>query len=71
MSTTLRIITVLLLAARCATASTNQIPNRLIDYWGFQVQVAAVGQVREQRRVTEEQFLEDEVDGFFAGAQTS
>lgn len=38
-------------------AQAQGIPNRLIDYGTFASQVAAVGQWRETRRVTEEDFI--------------
>jgi len=40
-----------------ARAGTNGIPNRLIDYEGFLTSAVAVGHLREQRRLTEEQFM--------------
>jgi phage shock protein E len=48
-------VAVLLLCA--FDASSNEIPNQLIDYGAFQQNVARVGQMREQRRITEGQFL--------------
>ena len=42
----------------CAlTASANEIPNPLIDYAGFQQQVTLVGSLREERRITEGEFM--------------
>ncbi len=38
-------------------AADKKIPNRLIDYQGFQKGAAEVAKVREQRRITEEQFI--------------
>src|SRR4051794_10926618 len=46
-----------LLALSSVAAAADPIPNRLIDYPKFQAIAAQVGPVREQRRVTEEQFL--------------
>jgi phage shock protein E len=40
-----------------ALAQTNNIPNRLINYDGFLAQAADVGRLRNERRVTEEQFM--------------
>ncbi len=39
-------------------AETNGIPNPLIDYDHFLVHAADVGRLRDQRRVTEEKFIE-------------
>ncbi len=39
-------------------AETNGIPNPLIDYDHFLVHAAEVGRLRDQRRVTEEKFIE-------------
>src|SRR5436190_7035935 len=39
-------------------ATTNSIPNRLIDYDTFLASASEVGRLREQHRVTEEQFIE-------------
>lgn len=39
------------------TAQAQEIPNRLIDYGSFQAGVASVGEFRESRRVTEQQFI--------------
>jgi len=39
-------------------AQTNGIPNPLIDYDHFLAQAAEVGRFRDQRRVTEEKFIE-------------
>jgi hypothetical protein len=38
-------------------AETNDISNRLIDYDAFLAQAADVGRLRNERRVTEEQFI--------------
>jgi len=38
-------------------AGAADIPNPLIDYNGFASEVAVVGELRETRRVTEEEFL--------------
>ena len=43
-------------------ASANEIPNPLIDYAGFQQQVSQVGVLREERRLTEDQFIRMAVD---------
>jgi len=40
-----------------AAAGAEDIPNPLIDYSGFAAEVAAVGDLRNERRVTEEEFL--------------
>ena len=41
-----------------ADAATNSIPNRLIDYGAFLASANEVGRLREQRRVSEEKFIE-------------
>ena len=38
-------------------AGETPIPNRMIDYNGFLQNAAAVGKLREKRRVTEEEFI--------------
>jgi hypothetical protein len=38
-------------------AGAQEIPNPLIDYPGFQEQVSLVGALREQRRITEDEFI--------------
>jgi hypothetical protein len=38
-------------------ARAQEIPNRLIDYGAFESQVAAVGKLRESRRVSEPDFI--------------
>jgi hypothetical protein len=45
------------LLSATASAQTNAIPNRLIDYDTFLARAAEVGQLRATRRVTEEQFI--------------
>jgi len=40
-----------------ASAQTNSIPNRLIDYQTFLAKAGEVGRLRMERRVTEEQFI--------------
>ena len=40
-----------------ACGQTNNIPNRLIDYDKFLLNASEVGRVRNERRVTEEQFI--------------
>jgi hypothetical protein len=40
-----------------ASAQTNNIPNRLIDYDTFLTNAASVARLRNERRVTEEQFI--------------
>jgi hypothetical protein len=44
-------------AAVGADKTAQQIPNRLIDYPGFVRDAAKVGEVRQTRRVTEEEFI--------------
>jgi 3-mercaptopyruvate sulfurtransferase SseA len=52
-------VLVVLLSAISAPALANEpIPNRLIDYQGFQKIVVESGQERESRRLTEADFLE-------------
>ncbi|HEV7405888.1 MAG TPA: rhodanese-like domain-containing protein [Chthoniobacteraceae bacterium] len=46
-----------LLALSSLAAAADRIPNRLIDYSKFQLIAAQVAPVREQRRITEDQFL--------------
>lgn len=36
---------------------TEDIPNRLIDYDAFEDQVAVVGEIRKERRITEKEFI--------------
>src|SRR4051812_37576924 len=61
-------ITFILTIGLLASASTSmnagekQIPNRLIDYPGFAGDVTKVARQREQRRVTEEQFMQMAAD---------
>ncbi len=38
-------------------AAAEDIPNRLINYSAFEANVTAVGELRDQRRITEAQFL--------------
>ena len=47
-----------LFSALAATAETNNIPNRLIDYDTFLAHAADVGRLRAEHRVTEDRFLE-------------
>jgi len=57
---TLRYTAVLFAAAVSVLAAyceTNNIPNPLIDYDTFLVHAADVGRLRNERRVTEEQFI--------------
>src|SRR5262249_5087896 len=47
----------------CALASSaNEIPNQLIDYTAFEDNVARVGVLRAERRVTEPKFIRMAVD---------
>jgi hypothetical protein len=46
------------ISATTGGAATNNIPNRLIDYDAFLASAGEVGRLREQHRVTEEQFIE-------------
>ena len=46
---------ILLLAA--GQAHTQEITNRLIDYDAFASQVAHVGEIRQRRRITEDEFI--------------
>lgn len=50
-------ITLVSLTAGNGGASDKQIPNRLIDYPGFVSDASKVAIVREQRRITEDQFI--------------
>ena len=47
----------IVLYSNAIRAETNGIPNRLIDYNAFLVGADAVGRLRAERRVTEEQFI--------------
>lgn len=47
----------LLLAMTAAAASATEAPNPLIDYVGFREQVVRVGEIRENRRISQEDFL--------------
>lgn len=40
------------------SAGAEDIPNRLINYAAFQSQVVTVGEMRKDRRITEEEFIE-------------
>ena len=40
-----------------ALAMADEIPNRLIDYGKFETQVMRVGELRDEHRVTEDQFI--------------
>ena len=53
------IVTALFLAfSSDAAAETNNIPNRLIDYQGFLTNAAKVAVLRNEHRLTEDQFIE-------------
>ena len=54
------VILCLLLASVAACAA--EIPNRLVDYATFERNVEKVGKLREQRRVTEEEFIRMSAD---------
>ena len=41
----------------CLMSNAGEIPNPLIDYQAFKGNVEQVGKLREQRRVTEEEFI--------------
>jgi len=41
----------------CLAASAAEIPNPLIDYQAFKTNVDLVGKLRDQRRVTEDEFI--------------
>ncbi len=53
----MKAILVSLLALSSLAAAADRIPNRLIDYPQFQLIAAQVAPVREQHRITEDQFL--------------
>lgn len=53
----MKIIVCLLALVFSATSFANDIPNQLIDYDQFQQLVIDTNKVREQRRLTEEQFI--------------
>ncbi len=42
----------------CSAIYAEDIPNRLIDYKAFEDQVAVVGKIRKQRRITEKGFIQ-------------
>jgi hypothetical protein len=50
-------IGILAYGATAADPSNKQIPNRLIDYPGFVSDAAKVGQIRQARRLTEDEFI--------------
>jgi phage shock protein E len=54
---TIFVLYILLLAVEVFAQAQKQIPNRSIDYKGFLRDAAEVGKLRQERRVTEEQFL--------------
>jgi len=47
-----------LLSVAIAHAQTNSIPNRLVDYDTFLAHAADIGRLRNERRVSEEKFIE-------------
>jgi hypothetical protein len=49
--------TALVLSAAVGPLLAEELPNRLIDYGAFQSQVAAVGEIRQARRLGEKEFL--------------
>jgi phage shock protein E len=51
------IILTLTLSVFVAQSATNHIPNRLVNYDKFLSQAAEVGRLRNERRVSEEQFI--------------
>jgi rhodanese-like protein len=55
---TFRALTIVL-ASSCLTLQAKEapIPNRMIDYRGFLENAAAVGKLREERRITEAEFV--------------
>lgn len=53
---------VLFIATENIRAERKEIPNRLIDYSGFLSDAAAVGQLRAERRITEERFVDMSAD---------
>lgn len=50
------------LLAFAAGAQTNPIPNRLVDYNTFLANATNIGRIHDQRRVTEQQFIEMAAD---------
>jgi phage shock protein E len=48
----------MILAVSAFSAQTNSIPNRLIDYDTFLVNAVEVGRLRQERRITEREFIE-------------
>jgi hypothetical protein len=53
----MRYVLCLVAALASAIAGAAEIPNPLIDYVAFERNVEKVGKLREQRRVTEDQFI--------------
>lgn len=53
----MRALIPLYLVLSSVAACANGIPNPLIDYAAFEQNVAEVGKLREQRRISEEEFL--------------
>jgi len=51
------LLPIITFAAFALHAADKKIPNRLIDYQAFQKGAAEVEKLREQRRVTEEEFI--------------
>jgi hypothetical protein len=55
---TFHILTIVLIASGSSVrAKEAPLPNRMIDYQGFLENASAVGKLRKERRVTEEEFV--------------
>jgi phage shock protein E len=63
MKSTSQLLLVLLVTGASLLAEDKQIPNRLIDYPGFLKTAEQVEAVREERRLTEKEFLRMTQDG--------
>ncbi len=56
------LVAILTLVVCSAAQAAGDIPNKLIDYQGFQDGVSAVAKLRESRRVTEAEFIKFAAD---------
>ena len=56
--TTAAVVFGTLLLAITANAETNSIPNRLVDYDTFLANAGEIGRLRNERRVSEEKFIQ-------------
>ena len=55
---TIRVIAIVIAASSFTLeAKPERIPNRMIDYRGFLENASAVGKLRQERRITEAEFV--------------